>query len=120
LGDQHFVHDAAGRSGLVRHQSLSQHFLRNFARFLSRFHDVNAAFESVFKRPLASPARVHLRFDDDVCCPSRTGTNQLARDRFRFIGRRRYFAASGGDTELLQELLGLILVDVHRVVGAMD
>ena len=59
----------------MRYQSLSEHFLGNFARFGGRFDDVDAAFESVFECPLPSPAGVDLRFYDDADRPSGTGTN---------------------------------------------
>ena len=98
----------------MRDQSLPEHLRRNFARFLRRFDEMHAAFESVFESPLSAPAGVDLRLDDDV------DLSKLARDRFRFVRRRRNFSARRGDAEFFEQLLRLILVNIHRVVGAMD
>src|SRR5438105_4931891 len=91
----------------MRHQSLSKHFLGNLARFARRFHDMHAAFESVCESSLPAAAGVDLRFDHDV------DLSKLTRDRFRLIGSRSNFSACRRNTELVQELLRLILVNIH-------
>jgi hypothetical protein len=48
-----------------------------------------------------------LRFDDNF------DITELARDLFRFIERRRDFTSCRCDIEPLQQLLGLIFVNVH-------
>ena len=98
----------------MRDQSLPKHFAGNFASFGRRFHNVHAAFESILECPLPATSGVDLRFHDDVDLPD------LARDRFRFVRGRRNFSGCRGDAKFLKQLFRLILVDVHRVVGAMD
>src|SRR5437867_4259431 len=79
---------------------------------------MHPAFESVFESPLPSPAGVNLRFHRQIDSPSRTGVTQLARDSFSFIRRCRHFSARCGDAEFLQQLLGLIFVNIHRAVAS--
>ncbi len=73
---------------------------------------MHAAFESVFESPLPSPAGVNLRFHRQI------DISQFARDCFRFIRRCRDLSARCGDAEFLQQLLGLILVNIHRAVAS--
>src|SRR5437868_15215740 len=79
---------------------------------------MHAAFESVFERPLPSPAGVNLRFHRQIDSPSRTGVTQLARDCFHLIRCCRDLSAGCGDAEFLQQLLGLIFVNIHRAVAS--
>src|SRR2546430_1949479 len=73
---------------------------------------MHAAFEPVRERPLSSTACVDLRFD------YKTGIAQFTRDCFSFIGRRSNFSARGGDAEFLQQLLGLILMNIHCALAS--
>src|ERR1700681_1356093 len=77
-----------------------------------------AAFESVFECSLPSPAGVDLRFDHKINSPSRTGTNQLARDCFSLLRRRRNFSTRCGNAEFLQQFVRLILVNIHRALAS--
>src|SRR5689334_13216126 len=107
LGDEDLVHDAAGWTGLMGHQSLSEHFAGNVAGLSCRFNDVDAASESVRECSLPPTAGVDLRLYDDFA------VSKIARDRFRFISSRRDPPASGSDTEFFEKFLRLIFVDVH-------
>ena len=85
----------------MRDQILAEHFAR-FLRGLVRTLDhLDAA-------ALAAPAGMDLRLDDA------NRTAELERRSLGFLRRRRDHAARHGNTEALENLLGLILVDVHR------
>ena len=58
LFDQQAAHDAALRTGLMRHQLHAQHFGGEFAGFVHRLGDLYAA-------ALAAATGVDLRFDHD-------------------------------------------------------
>ena len=68
---------------------------------------MNAALESILECPLSSSAGVNLRLNDKI------DTSQLARDLLYFIECRGDFASRGRHIEFLEQLLGLILVNVH-------
>ena len=108
--DEDFVDDAAVRAGLMRDQSLPEHFRGNFARFLGRLHEVHAAFESIRERPLPSPAGMNLRFHHEI------DISQLARDLLSFFRCGGHFSTRRGHAEFLQQSLRLILVNVHSGV----
>src|SRR6266403_2902315 len=107
----------------MRDQGLAEHFLRNFARFLRRFDDVHSAFESVLEGPLPSSTSVDLRFDHktairtDSSC-GKVDISQFTRACFGFVGRRRDSPTRGGNVEFLEQLFGLILVNIHRAVAS--
>jgi hypothetical protein len=67
---------------------------------------MHAALEAVFERPFAAPARVDLRFHDD-----------LARDSLgdfdRFILGCSDTSTRRGDAKFLKQLASLVFVDVH-------
>ena len=79
---------------------------------------MNAAFESILECPLSPSAGVNLRLHDksasrtDSSC-GEVDTSQLARDLLYFIECRGDFASRGRHIEFLEQLLGLILVNVH-------
>ena len=56
---------------------------------------------------LAAAAGQHLRLDDDLAA-------ELLGGRARLVGRRREASLGHGDPEALEELLALVLVEVHR------
>ena len=93
----------------MRHQHFAKHFRSNFAHFLRCFANMNATFESVFERSLAAAAGVNLRLHDNL------DVSELARDLFRFIECRCNFASRRRHIEFLQQLSGLIFVNVHRL-----
>ena len=117
---QNFAHHPTGRACLMRDQSLPEHFFRNFARFLRRFDDMDAAFESVLESPLPTAAGVHLGFDHKLGRRGDIASSQFTRDRFGFVRSRSDFATGCGHSKFLEQLLRLVLVNVHRVLGAMD
>jgi phosphoglucomutase len=102
---------------------LSKHLFRDFACFLRRFDDVDAAFESVVEGPLSSPAGVNLRFHHqsairtDSSC-GEIEISQFARDRFRFIRRCRDFSARCGYSKFFEQRFRLIFVNIHRAVAS--
>ena len=67
-----------------------------------------AALKSILETALAAPAGVNLRFNYNIAIA------QFTRDLLRFIECRRDSAARCSDIEFLQQLFGLIFVDVHR------
>ena len=77
----------------MRHQSLSEHFRREFTRFAWRFANMHAAFETVGESPLPSSAGVNLRFDHEIDPLRAWGVagfgdiSQLARHLLRFFRR---------------------------------
>ena len=76
-----------------------QHLLRRFARQLRRVAELDAA-------RLAASADVDLRLDDD-------GFAELARDGLGLLGGRGDLARLDGDAVAPQDVLGLILVNLH-------
>ncbi len=56
---------------------------------------------------LAATTRQHLRLDDDL--PA-----ELDRGGARLLGRRREPSLGDGDSESAEELLSLVLVEIHR------
>ena len=66
LGDKHFADDTAFLAGLVGHEGFSEHLGCGVANLGGRFAEVHAAFEAVFKSPLAAAASVDLGFNDEV------------------------------------------------------
>jgi hypothetical protein len=91
----------------VRHQNLAEHFRSNITDFVRRFANVHAALKSVLETALAAPAGV------DLCLNNNIDIAELARDLLCLIERRRYSAARCSHIEFLQQLFGLIFVDVH-------
>src|SRR5437867_110354 len=104
---QHFVYYATSRASLMCHQDLPQHFRGNFPYFFRRSANMHSPFEPVLEYSFASAAGMDLRFDDNF------DIAELARDLFRFIEGRRNFTSRRCDIELLQQLLGLVFVNVH-------
>jgi len=88
-------------------QRLPKHLPCDLARFFRRFAKVDAALESIRECPFPSPTRVNLRFHHNL---SRC---DFARDLFCFLWRRGHFAARCRDPEFLQQLFGLIFVNIH-------
>ena len=64
--DEHLADDAAVFAGLVGHEGFTEHFEGGITNLGGRFAKMNAAFEAVFKCPLAAAAGVNLGFDDEV------------------------------------------------------
>jgi hypothetical protein len=68
---------------------------------------VHAALKSVSESAFAATASV------DLCLNNNINVAQFTRDLLRFIQCRRDSAARCSYIELLQQLFGLIFVDVH-------
>jgi hypothetical protein len=68
---------------------------------------MNAAFEAVFKCPLAAAAGVNLGFDNEVL------SVQGSSDFLGFLWRGGDSTGAVGDTEQVEEFFGLVFVDIH-------
>src|SRR5260370_31425648 len=107
----------------MRNQGLPKHFVRDFTDVLRRFDHLHSAFESILEGPLPSSTSVDLRFDrqSDIRTNSSCGEvniSEFTRDCFGFVGRRRDFPTRGGNAEFLEQLFGLVLVNIHRAVAS--
>ena len=91
----------------MRDQGLTDHLGRNVARLAGGFAEVHTALESVGERSLPASTRVNLRFDHDRVGP------EIARHFLRFLGRASHRPARIVRTELGEDFLGLIFVDIH-------
>jgi hypothetical protein len=100
LLDQQALHDAALGPGLVRDERHAQHLLREGSHFVDGFRDLHAA-------ALAPAARVDLRLHDPDAAA------QFLRHGHRLVGRQRRLAAWSDHPVLPEDLLALVLVDVH-------
>ena len=105
--DEHLVYRQAFRPGLVRLEARPEHRGSGLARSLGRIDQLDAA-------ALAAPAGVHLRFDD----PLRAADASCRRLGLR--GARRDVAGGHRNAVICEQLLGLILVQVHMMVGRPD
>ena len=98
------LHHAALGAGLVRHEGLAEQALRDLLRLVGRADQLDAA-------RLAATTGVDLHLDD-------AERNAQVREGLAHFGDGRAGdALADGDAELRQELLGLILVDVHGFEG---
>jgi hypothetical protein len=71
---------------------------------------MNATFEAVGESSFPSPARVDLGFHDQLAA------TQIFRRALRLGWAARRFPGRGGDPEFLQQLLGLVLVNIHSPI----
>jgi hypothetical protein len=80
--------------------------------FIGGFDDFNAAFVAGLEGAFTASARVDLGLnDEDVCA----GGDELFGGRADFVRGGADSAIRNSDTVLLQQLLGLKLVNVHNV-----
>ena len=105
LFDEDAADELALGAGLRRDESHADDLGRGALGLVRRVGELDAA-------ALAATAGVDLRLDDD-------GLADLLRDRSRVPGSRCDAAARDGDAVLGEDLLGLVLVDLHddRVKG---
>src|SRR6266403_4232855 len=96
------------------YQNLPEHFRGDFPYFFRRLANVDSAFESILEHSLASPARMNLCLNDNI------DIAELARDVFCFIERRGDFTSRRCYIESLQQLPGLIFVNVHLQGAAVS
>jgi hypothetical protein len=89
------------------YQNLPEHFRGDFPHFFRRLANVDSAFESIPELSLTSAARMNLCLNDNI------NIAELARDVFCFIERRGDFTSRRCNIEPLQQLPGLIFVNVH-------
>src|ERR1022692_2623575 len=94
----------------MRYQSLSEHLCRKLACFLRRFAQMDAALESICEGPLPSSAGGNLRLQHEIARP------KFARHLLRFFGSRRHLSRRRSHSEFLEQLFGLVFVNVHRNV----
>src|SRR5205823_11734087 len=114
LGDEHFVYCATARPGLVSDQNLTKHFCCDIAHFRWTLADMHSALESVRERTLATAASVNLRFNDNL------NIAQLACDLLRLVECRSDPPPGSSYIEFLQQLFGLVFVNVHRQGAAVS
>ena len=98
------------RAGLFGDQNATQHFLGGGLHIVQRLQHPNAALgvgAQALESAFAAPAGVDLRLHD----PDRAA--QLAGGFDRFGDREGGIPARNRDTELGEDGLGLMLVDVH-------
>jgi hypothetical protein len=91
----------------MRDKGLPEHLCCDIAHFLGRLAQMHAAFKTVGERPFPSPAGVDLRFHDQLAAA------QIFRRALRLGGASRRFTRRRGDAKFLQQLLGLVLVNIH-------
>ena len=108
--DEQALDGAAGRPGLDRHQRLAQHLLGDGLHLVDGLGESHAALVAgvgLLELALAAAAGVDLRLHH----PDRAG--QRLRGGHRFLRREGRRALRHRHAILAQQLLGLILVDVH-------
>ena len=100
----------AGRAGLGGDQGVAQHLFRMLDRLLDREGQADAALGisgQFLELALAAAAGVDLGFNDIQ------GAGQLPRSRLGLVGRGDGDAFGDRCAKALQDLFGLIFVDVH-------
>ena len=95
-------------------EHLAQHLGREFLCLLGRLAKMHAAFEAVLESPLAPAAGVNLGLDDQIAPANFT------RHGFGFLRSMRYPPGRARNAKLLEEFLGLILVNIHAGWRAGD
>ena len=111
--DKEFADDAALRAGLFGDEHLAEHGFGAFDNLVGRRTDFDSPKKPAFECTLAAAAGVNLRFDDD---PFVAGGKKLFCSRSGFCGCGRDVPRWHGHAHLREELLGLVFVDVHRLV----
>ena len=91
-------------------EGFTEHFCGGVTNLGGRFAKMNAAFEAVFKCPLATAAGVNLGFDDEVL------SVQGSSDFLGFLRRGGNSTGAVGDAEQVEEFFGLVFVDIHLAV----
>ena len=111
VGDVEPLHLLAGRAGLDGDQRLAEHLARVVANFVDRMGEADPALgvgAELLELALAAAARVDLRLHHPQ------GAGQLFGGGDRLLDAHRGMAGGHRHAELREQLLGLILVDVHR------
>src|SRR4029077_467034 len=93
---------------------LAEHVRRDFPHFFRRLANVDSAFESIPELSLTSAARVNLCLNDNI------NIAELPRDVFCFVERRGNFTSRRRYIESLQQLSGLVFVNVHLQGAAIS
>ena len=104
------VHDLAGRAGLVGDEGAAEHLLGLFRRLGDGLGDAHAALLTgggLLERALAAAARVDLGLDHP------DGAVEFAGGGFRLFGAEDGAAVGDRRAVFAQELLRLVLVNVH-------
>src|ERR1700682_5696402 len=91
----------------MRDQRLPEHLPGKLAHFLGRLAQMNATLESVGERSLPPPAGVDLGLYHQFAAA------QVFRRAFRLGGASRRFSGRSRDPEFFEQLLGLVLVNIH-------
>jgi hypothetical protein len=86
---------------------LPEHLGRDIAHFLGRLAEMHAAFKAIGESSFPAPAGVDLSFHDQLAAA------QIFRRALRFGRAAGRFSRRCRDPEFLQQLLGLVLVNIH-------
>ena len=111
-GHEDGLHDASFGSGLNRDEGLAEHVLGEAHGLFDRFGQFDAALEAVREGALAPPAGVDLGLDHRQGV---SGSEDLLGRRLGLGDGLAGLTGGNGDAMLLEQLLGLVLVDVHSV-----
>ena len=111
-GHENGLHDAAFGSGLNRDEGLAEHVLGEVHGLIDRFGQFDAALEAVLEGALAPPAGVDLGLDHRQGV---SGSEDLFGRCFGLGDGLAGLTGGNGDPVLLEQLFGLVLVDVHSV-----
>jgi len=114
LLDQQPAHHLAFRPGLDRHQRVAQQVAGGAGGVLGRAHDLDAALPGdVLDGPFAASPGVDLRLDDrQLPAQGVEGVDHRAR-------RVGHNPAGNRHAGVAEDLLGLVLVDLHRFVRSL-
>ena len=108
LGDHHFAHQASFLAGLHGDEGLVEHFPGELSRLCGALDEMHSALEAVLEMAFSAPARMDLRLDHKF------RPREFLCGRCRLLRRTGDFPLRTGDLETVEELFGLVFVDVHR------
>jgi hypothetical protein len=112
LFNEHVSNRLSFRPGLNGDERFAEQVARDFRGLLSRSHEYHAALARVvLDRALAAAASVNLRFYH------RDWSAELTKCFGSIFRRTRYNIPGRGDAGIAKNLLCLIFVDFHRLVG---
>jgi hypothetical protein len=110
--DEHFTDKAAFSTGLLGDEDIAEHVFGGIVRFVGRLNNFDAAFVAGFERAFAAAAGVNLRFNDKHLG---TGGDVFVGGGADFVGGGANGAFRNGDAMLPEQLLGLKLVNIHKM-----
>src|SRR5580700_8212439 len=103
-----FSNQATIRTGLIRHEVVTQHVLSKFTRFGRSRTKPYPALKPILENALASTSRMNLCFHYEMGCLEVSGCFFCL---FRRISRQ---TLRRGNSETLEEFFCLVFVDIHE------